>query len=148
MRDTQSILRMAVFGVLNGQLSYGGSNVPVYDEKRRDGDTSNLFVILGTQQETDDSTDDAFITDSSIDIEIQHRTDFEISKTAIDEVSNQILQIILPSPWEHGFPVQNLFQIQLVRRSSTISRNFSLTDSQSVIAKIITITCKIVQQSP
>lgn len=148
MRDTQKILRMAVYQVLNGNLSYDGNNVPVFDEKRKLSSTDNLFVILGTQRETDDNTDDAFITDSSIDIEIQHRTEFEVSKDAIDDVSNQILQIILPTPQTSGFPVQNLFQIQLVRRSSTISRNFSLTDSQSVVAKIITITCKIVQQSP
>ena len=147
MKDTQAILRHAVFAVLNGQLSYNSVNVPVYDEKRKAGATDNLFVILGTQQESDDDTSDAFITDSSIDIEIQHRTAFEVSKDAIDEVGNQILQILMPTPQTDGFQVQNLFLITCVRRSSTISRNFSLTDSNSIVAKIITITCKIVQQS-
>lgn len=147
MRDTQQILRMAVFNLLNGNLSYNSENVPVYDEKRKSGDTDTIFVILGTQQETDDNTSDAFITDSSIDIEIQHRTDFEISKDAIDHISNQILELILPTPQSDGFSVQNLFQILCVRRISTISRNFSLTDSQSIVAKTINISCKIVQQS-
>ncbi len=147
MRDTQQILRMAVYNLLNGNLSYNSDNVPVYDEKRKSGDADNIFVILGTQQESDDDTSDAFITDSSIDIEIQHRTDFEISKDVIDNISNQILELLLPTPQSNGFAVQNLFLIQCVRRTSTISRNFSLTDSQSIVAKIITISCKIVQQS-
>jgi hypothetical protein len=142
------ILRMAVYNLLNGNISYNGQNVPVYDEKRRVGDTDNLFIILGTQQESDDDTSDTFITDSSIDIEIQHRTDYEVSKDAIDEVSNQVLDLILPTPQTNGFAVQNLALIQCVRRSRSVSRNFSLTDSQSIVAKIITITCKIIQQSP
>jgi hypothetical protein len=147
MKDTQKILRQAVYDIINGQLSYNGSNVPVYDEKRKVGQADSLFVILGTQQETDDSTSDAFITDSSIDIEIQHRTEFEVSKDAIDDVSNQILQILMPTPQTDGFLVQNLFQITCVRRTSTISRNFSISDSVSIIAKIITISAKIVQQA-
>lgn len=142
------ILRMAVYNLLNGNISYNGQNVPVYDEKRRVGDTDNLFIILGTQQESDDDTSDTFITDSSIDIEIQHRTDYEVSKDAIDEVSNQVLDLILPTPQTNGFAVQNLALIQCVRRSRSVSRNFSLTDSQSVVAKIVTITCKIIQQYP
>jgi hypothetical protein len=148
MRDTQKILRHAVFQTLNGNVTYNGSNIPVYDEKRLLGDQDNLFIILGSQRESDDSPDEYFITNSSIDIEIQHRTEFEVSKDAIDDVSDQVLQIIMPTPYTNGFPVQNLFQINGVTRSSTISRNFSLTDSQSIVAKIITITCKIIQQNP
>ncbi len=148
MRDTQKLLRMAVYNLISGQLSYNSTNVPVYDEKRKVGATDNIFVILSTQQETDDNTSDAFITDSSIDIEINHKSDFEVSKDAIDDVANQILTLILPTPSTDGFPVQSLFQITCVRRTSTITRNFSISDSQTIIAKIITISSKIVQQMP
>jgi hypothetical protein len=143
------ILRIAVSSVLTtANITYDGTAVPHADEKKKITQSANLFIILGTQQETDDNTSDAFITDSSIDIEIQHRTEFEISKDAIDDVSDQVLTALMPTPSTDGFPVQNLFQILLVRRSSALSRNFSITDSQSVVAKIITITCKIVQQNP
>lgn len=130
-----------------GQLSYNGISVPVYDEKKRDKQLANLYVVLSTQQETDDNTDTSFTTDSSIDIDITHKTEFEISKDAIDEVSDQILELLLPNPDGPGWNVSG-FLIQNIRRSSTISRNFSLTDSQSIIAKIITITSKITQQFP
>lgn len=149
MKDTMKILRMACYDLLNGNLTYAGQTVPVGDEKLRDNARANLFVVFGTQQETPDDTSDAFITDSQIDIEIYHKTGFEVSKDAIDDVSNQILEILIPTPYGgDGFLVQNLFQINCVRRLSSVTRNFSVTDSQSVISKIITITCKIVQQFP
>lgn len=147
MKDTMSILRRAVFDTLNGNLSYLGSPVNVYDEKKKATASDRLFVILGTQQESDDDTSEYFITDSTIDIEIYHKTEFEVSKDAIDEVSNQVMSLILPSPSLNGLPVQNLFLIQCVRRLRAISRNFSITDNESVLSKIITFTCKIVQQN-
>jgi hypothetical protein len=147
LRDTQRILRHAIRDLLAGQLSWDGTAVPVYDEKKRDKQSADLFVILSTQQETDNNTDTSWTTDSSIDIEITHKTEFEVSKDAIDEISDQILEILLPTPDGPGWEVGG-FLIQNIRRSSTITRNFSVTDSQSIVAKIITITSKITQQFP
>lgn len=148
MRDTMMVLRHAIADLLDGNLSWQGVNVPVSDEKRRLGDDAVMYVTFGTQQETPDNTSDAFITDSTIDIEIIHKTEFEVSKDGLDTVANQILEILLPTPQTDGFMVQNLFQITCVQRQSSITRNFSITDSKSVVAKIITISCKIVQQFP
>lgn len=142
------ILRHACRDLLSGNLSWQGVNVPVSDEKRKLRETAPLYVTFGTQQESPDNTSDAFITDSSIDIEIHHRSEFEVSKDGIDDVSNQILEILMPTPETDGFLVQNLFQITCVQRQSAITRNYGLTDSDTVVSKIITITCKIVQQFP
>lgn len=143
------ILNLAVFNALNGNLSWDGDNVPVYDEKRRVNATDNIYVVLSTQQESDaPQTSDAFITLSTIDIEILHKTDYEVSKTVVNNISNQILNIIFPTPQTNGMPVQDHFQILNVRRERAITRQFALTDSQSILAKIITISCHIVQQSP
>ena len=142
------ILRHACGDLLDGNLSWQGVNVPVSDEKRRIGDDVTLYVTFGTQTESDDNTSDAFITDSSIEIQILHKTEFEVSKDALDTVSNQILEILMPTASTDGFEVQNLFQITCVRRTNAITRNFSISDSQTIVGKIITITCKIVQQFP
>lgn len=143
------ILRHACADLLDGNLSWQGVNVPVSDEKRRLGETVNLYVTFGTQQEIPDDTSDAFITTSSIEIQIIDRTEFEVSKDALDSVSNQILDILIPTPnGGDGFQVQDHFQILNVRRASAITRNFSISDSKSVVGKIITITATIVQQFP
>lgn len=137
---------MAVYNALNGNITYNLNGVPVFDEKRKITDTSKMFILLSTQQESDDDTSDAFITDSSIDIEVQHRSGFEVSKDAIDDISDQILQIIMPTPQTNGLTAPSGFQITLVRRISTVTRQFQITDANTIIAKIIRITCKIVQQ--
>jgi hypothetical protein len=141
------ILRHAVFSVLNGSVTYNSVVIPVADEKRRIPQTANLFIILGAQNEADDNTSDAFMTDSTIDIEIHHKTDYEVSKDAVDDLSNIILELLMPTPSSDGLPVQNLMQITCVHRSSTTTRGLSVTEGGSVISKVITISAKIVQQS-
>lgn len=147
MRDTQLVIRHLLRDLLSDNLSYDGKTVPVYDEKIRDKQSPNVYVIFGTQQESDDNTDNSFTTDSSIDIEITHKTEYEVSKDVIDLVANQILEILIPLPDHAGFQYGD-FQVQNVTRRSAITRNFSITDSSSIIAKIITISCKITQQFP
>ena len=148
MRDTMDILEMAVYNALNGQLSYNSVNIPVYDEKRRVGQSDNIYVILSTQQESEIETNDcAFVTLSSIDIEILHKTDYEVSKTVINNISNQILQILIPTQVTTGLAGVSGYQLLHVRRERAITRNFQITDSESIIAKIITITCQIVKQN-
>lgn len=147
MKDTQRILRKAINDLLAGNITYNSIPVPIYDEKIRDKQSPNLYIIFGTQQETDQNTDTSFTTISTIDLEITHKTEYEVSKDAIDEVSDQVLEILLPTPDGPGWDY-NGFLIQNITRTSTISRNFSLTDSQSIIAKIITITATITQQFP
>ncbi len=146
MRDTQKPLRHAVYNLLNGAITYDGNTIPVFDEKKKATSNANLFILLSTQQETDDNTSDAFITDSSIDIEINHTTEFEVSKDAIDDVANQILSLILPTPTTDGLTAPEGFQFTLVRRTSSISRNYDMGFSDTLIAKIITVSVKIVQQ--
>lgn len=147
MKDTQRILRHLIRDLIAGNLSYNGTTVTVYDEKIRDKQRPSLYVLFSTQQETDDNTDTSFTTDSSIDLEITHETEYEVSKDAIDEIGNQILELVIPAPDFPGYDYLG-FQVQEVRRTSTITRNFSITDSSSIVAKIITITCKITQQFP
>lgn len=149
MRDTQKILRKAVYNCLNSNITSLNGVVGVFDEKRKVSETTNLYILLSTQQETDNNTSDAFMTDSSIDIEIVHKTGFEITKDAIDDISDQILSLIIPQPDSAaGLVPDPLFQIQNVRRTSTITRNYSITESSSVISKIVTVSCLIVQQAP
>lgn len=144
------ILRPAVYNALNGQVSYNGQSVPVYDKKRRvNSPRGNLFIILGSQREADDpQTSDAFITDSQIDIEIWQTTEFEVSEDPIDDVSDQVLQIIIPEPWSNGLGVQDHWQIQNVRRISAVVNYEGVTQTETVIVKTITIAAQIVQQNP
>ena len=149
MRDTQKPLRLLIFSLLDGQIAYQDNPVPVFDEKRRlDNFDGDLCIVLSTQQETDISTSETWITSGSIDIEIVHKTDYEVTKDAIDEVSDQIYPLIFPTPMgDAPGVIFDGFQFMDFTRT-TMTRNYSVTSAQTIIAKIITVTAQIVQQSP
>lgn len=149
MKDTMQVLAKAIYDVINNNIVIDGSTIPVYDKKRRAQATGGLYIILGQQSENDDpQTSDAFITTSSIDIEIWHVTEYEVSSDVINEVSNQILQRISTVPEGDNLPGQNLFQIQDVRRTSSTLTEFSIGPSDTALNKIITIQATITQQFP
>lgn len=149
MKDTMQIFLQAVYNMLNGTLSYNGQNVPVFDKKRYVTVPAGLYVILGSQRESDDpQTSDAFITTTELDIEIWHVTGYEVSSDGVNTVSDQLLQILMSMPEADNFPAQNLFQISGVRRISASLQDFSIGPTDTVLNKNITIQATIVQQFP
>lgn len=143
------IFLRAVFNKLNGAITYDSVPVPVYDEKKSVSSSANLYILLGRQTESDDIQDDnTFAATNTLEIEIWYKTGFETSKQAVHSVSNQILQLLIPTPYTSGLGVQDHFQFLNLRRTSAITQGFQITDTQTVLAKIITISAQIVQQSP
>lgn len=143
MKETKKILRVAVFNSLNGQITIDGNTVPVYDEKN---DGENLYILLSNQQETDDNTSDAFITLSTIDIEVVQQTGYSVSKDDIDDINDQILTILIPTPSTTGMTLPSGFLFHSVRRESSRSLAFEISPTESIIRNITTISTIITQQ--
>lgn len=142
MRDVSKPYRLAVFALLNG-------NVPgwkTYDEKRKVSDTDVQYMLLSTQQQTPgDDNDCAWISQCGIDIEITQRTGSEVSKDDIDDASNAVCQILVPTPWNTpltsgGLMFQNAFI------ESIISRNVSISETETIIVKVLRFVCTVTQQ--
>jgi hypothetical protein len=144
MRDTCKPYRLAMFNCLNGHL--GGINV--YDEKKKRLATDTVFVLLSTQQETPiEDNDCAFITKSSIDIEIVTKTGFEVTKDTADDLANLIMQLVIPDTQSSGLTAPSGFQFLIPQCTRTLTRNVSITDSESILVKILTFTTQIITQS-
>jgi len=142
MRDLSRPYRLAIYAVLNGVIS-----VPVYDEKKKVASTETTFVILSTQQQTPvEENDCTWISRCSIDIEVIQKTGFEVTKDDIDDISNQICGILLPSQGITPIESPNL-QFTLPEIESIISRNVSITEPETVIVKILRFVCTIIQQT-
>lgn len=146
MRDTQKILRSAIFQALNNTVVVNSATIPVFDEIRSVSSTANLFILLSTQQETQNDTDDTFMTLSSIDIEVVHKSGASVSKDVMDDVGNAILTILFPSAWNEGIVQPSLMEIKNLRRDRTITRVVELSPTETVLRKIITISATIIQQ--
>jgi len=93
-------------------------------------------------QEANDCT---WVNRASIDIEIYDKTKSEVTKNTMDDISNEILTILLPAPYSTTITSSNL-QFQNAFCESIISRNLAITDTESVMVKIIRFVCTITEQ--
>lgn len=143
MKDTKKILRHAVFNALNGNITYDGNNVPVYDEKNENED---IYILLSNQQETNEDTDSYFMTRSTIDYEVVCRTGFSVSKDAIDDINEDILEILIPTQNTTGLTIPSGFQFLNVRRESSRTLSLEISPTESIVRNITTISATIIQQ--
>lgn len=144
MRDNSKVLRVAIFTALTGNT--GG--VKMYDEKRKVADSDNTYIVFSTQQQTEDqdTNDCTWISKNSIDIEIYNKTASEVSKNTIDDISNTICEVLIPSVGATPLTASNL-QFGHANVESIISRNLSISETQSIMVKVIRFVVQIVQQA-
>jgi hypothetical protein len=148
MKDTMRILRKAIADCITGNISYGSNVVKVYDEKIFTGEVPTIYILLSTQQESSTEENDCtWITRSSIDIEVIAKSGFEVSKDIIDDVSNSMMELIAPLPGLNGFSQQSGFIISGIVRESALTRNVQISETQSILQKIVKFTATIIQQN-
>jgi hypothetical protein len=146
MKDTMRPYRKAIYDVLNGNVIYHSVPVNIYDEKVFTGDAPDIYILMGNQRETDiTEADCAWTTLSSIDIMIIAKSGSEVSKDVVDDISNEILELLLNLPGGNNLGVQSGFQIMMLKRDISVSGFFQITPTQSEIQKIITMTATIIQ---
>lgn len=93
MKDLYTSLRTAYHTALNGNLSYGGSNVPVYD--RVPNTATYPYVVYGQFSTTEIFASDVYIQDSTQELEVITGFDGNHGGNAMaDSISNQIITII------------------------------------------------------
>lgn len=142
MLDLSKPYRLACSSVLQGVIS-----INLYDEKRWVTATDSVFGVFSTQQQTlIEDNDCTWISRCSIDIEVIQRTGSEVTKDDVDDISNEICVILNPSPGVTPLAYSNL-QFMSPQIESIISRNVSISETETIIIKIIRFVCTIVQQS-
>lgn len=99
MKDPAYTLRNAYYTYLNGNLTSGGNNVPVYDEYAPDN-APDTYVILGAQTGENRGSRQCFITYSSIILIVVTRFPAaeQGNKKQADDIADQIMRIINPDP--------------------------------------------------
>jgi hypothetical protein len=149
LKDTKKILRLALFNALDGNVTYNSNPVVMYEEKLPSGQNPDMFILLSNQQETSsDENDGCFITKSSIDIEILHKTGSDVSKDDIDDVYEQIMEILIPEPFTLGgtVTVPAQFQFHNPYRESCITNTVVLSETETVITERLKIVFTITQK--
>lgn len=144
MLDTMKPMRKAVYSCIYNNITYKGSVVKVTDEKVFGGQQPSVYILLSTQREQNATEQDcAWQTRSSIDLLIISKTESEVSKDAIDDISSTMLQLLLNLPGDDNLTVQAGFQILELRKDSAASGQVQISPTQSELQKIVTITADI-----
>lgn len=145
MKDTHKPLRKAYYQLLKDVLVYDNTTIPVCDEKQKQGQDNSTCVILSTVSSNPTNTFNGFSREATIVLDIVCKTPSAVSKDIVDSIAEQILELVIPTPATNGLPAQNGFQILNVVLDNDRYLNFSVSDTQSVMRRLLTFRQSINQ---
>lgn len=94
MKLPNKVLQIAYYGALNGNVTYGGETVPVFDVVPPT--QSYPYIVLGSQAITHDGTKSSFGVEAIVDVDIV--TGFEGSyggKSQAYDIADDVVQLIV-----------------------------------------------------
>ena len=143
MKDCSNNIRVQYLSKLNGNISYGGKNVPVYGTDSFQTVPQN-YVIIGDITETADNNNQLFMTEADVVIDIFSEQYMTRNNSIIDDIADQILTLLIPTTGVQDIG-DNEFQIYAKARTS--SRYLTMQEGNNFInRKILIINNSIIQK--
>lgn len=137
MIDVKLFIRKAYLDLLTG-LTYGGNPVPVTDDAKSLGDTSNPYVLLSNQAGADASSFQTFDSMETIVLDIVYKSGARVNKAVVDAVAGQILALVLPTPGTNSLSPDSSIAINCVKLNDDRYIPFTLNNSNTVIRRLLT----------
>lgn len=136
MLDCNQDVRSVYVTALNGNISYNNVNVPVYGQTPFETTPQN-YVVIGDIIESADNNNQKFNNIVDVIIEIYSEQYRINNMNIVDNITNQILNILIPNTSVYGFQTTNF---QILPKARTLSNYSTLNKGDNYIArKIITI---------
>lgn len=143
MLDCTNNIRQCYVNLLEGNVIYNGKTVAVYGQTPF-VTTPNIYILLGSVNESADNNNQRFITDADIDINIIVEQYRRPDLSVVDAISSLVLNLILPSTGIQDVGDAN-FQIFPLSRIS--SRYLPMEDGDVYYSrKILTINNSVIQK--
>jgi hypothetical protein len=142
MLDCNQDVRTTYLTALNNNISYNGVNVPIYGQTPFETTPQN-YVVIGNIVETPDNNNQRFNNNVDVTIDIfseQYRTN---DLSIVDNISNQILNIMISNT---SIPVFQTANFQIFPKERTLSNYSSLQKGDNYIARKIIIINNLVNQ--
>jgi hypothetical protein len=144
MRDPNKIFRDALIQALDGNLTYDGSPVNVFNEQAEPGN-NNTYVIISSQSSAQEPNLSGFGHQCMIMMDVITKQYHLVTKDVVDEVSEQITEILFPSVQANGLVSQSGFQINCLAVESMNYMPMRISNTKTIIKKLIRLTAKISQ---
>jgi hypothetical protein len=146
MRDVGTAVRKAIFTAINGNVLWEGAPVPVVDEKLdRLISETDLYILIDTQSETQLNVKCHYATSVNLTLRIVQKRQATNSKTVVENVVNQIMQILKPTKIATGFTLPDPFKLSLFTISSA-EYQFSAEQGGFQIWKLISTTTRLTHE--
>lgn len=140
--------REGVYASLKGNLirRFDGSNgaVSVYDGQVTT-DNDNIYVLLSTETTNDLSNRTRFVKSVSLLLEIIHRAEYSIESRVLDDIEEQVIDQLTPTPLSTGIVPQTGFQFSVLRVENGNKLNMAISPTSTINRKLLTITCRVAQ---
>ena len=143
MKDCSNNIRVRYLAILNGNITYGGKNVPVYGTDVFETVPQN-YIIIGDITETADNNKQLFVSGADVVIDIFSEQYMIRNNSIIDDIADQILTLLIPTTGVQDIG-DNEFQIYATARTS--SRYLTMQEGNNFInRKILIINNSIIQK--
>lgn len=123
MKDIKNSLQTAYYSLLNSNITYSGSTVPVYDIMNIPQEPDYPHVLITDYTQIDDSDKSSFGEDITVDLEVIDRATQRASRAGLFSIINQIKQIVRVRPEAFNVTGWNIFNT-ILDTEITIPKEF------------------------
>jgi hypothetical protein len=141
MNDVGEAVRKGFYNALNNAIAIPGDpigKVPIVDEKLDLNITENdLYMLIGGQQETTTNTKSNWGNEVDLSITIVNRRKATNSKTTIENIADQMLQILFPTRVTFGLSVDSPFRLSYTKYMNSQYTFEKLVDGWQINKQLI-----------
>lgn len=138
MNDAGQVVRKGFFDALNNQITIEGSPVPIVDEKLDLNITEHtLYMLIGGQQANAVNTKTTWGKEVDLNITVVNRRKATNTKTIIENIADQMLQILFPTRTTFGLSLSDPFKLSYVKYISESYTFEKLADGWQISKQMI-----------
>jgi hypothetical protein len=147
MKDPIKFIRNAYFTALDGNITYNGSTIPVYDEEA-DETGGDYYIIISTIVDADLPNKGKFMNEMEvlIDVVSQNNWRVDLVKQIVDAITGKILDRIIPSIGTTNLIENADFQIVDVRKSASQHVPILDTGTKKIVRRLTRFTQIIIEK--
>jgi len=143
MKDCSNNIRVQYLSKLNGNITYGGKNVPVYGNDTFQTMPQN-YIIIGDITESADNNNQLFVSMADVVIDIFSEQYMTRNNSIIDDIADQVLTLLIPTT---GVQDMGDTEFQIYAKARTSSRYLTMQEGNNFInRKILIINNSIIQK--
>jgi hypothetical protein len=147
MKDPIKFIRNAYFTALDGNITYNGSTIPIYDEEA-DETGGDYYIIISTIVDADLPNKGKFMNEMEvlIDVVSQNNWRVDLVKQIVDAITAKILDRIIPSIGTTNLIENADFQIVDVRKSASQHVPILDTGTKKIVRRLTRFTQIIIEK--